>query len=136
MNSYGKDGGPEHSFIIDIVRSLANVILRYKDNEEFGCVCAEPLVHQIIGQGRLEGIQYPDIMFTQGDYPVMVEVGKYQPSKWSCPVIHIEFDRTVSTINWISARFTDALLRAVIVSLFCVKSRDDLNYYVSQACQV
>lgn len=135
-NTYGKNGGAEHSFIIDTIRSLANAILRHKDNKEFACICAEPVLHHSTGQGRLEGAKYPDVMFIHQDGPIMVEVGKYQVSKWRCPVIHIEFDKTITTINWVSTRFTAALLRAVTVALSCVKTEDDLDYYVSQVCHV
>lgn len=118
---YSKDSEMRHSFIIDIIRSLANAILQHKDSEEFGCIC-------------LEGSKNPDVMFVHQGHPIMIEVGKYEVSRWKHPVIHIGLDRTISTINWISTGFTKKVLRAVIVALSCVKTEDDLDYYMSQVC--
>lgn len=47
---------------------------------------------------------YPDLLFYTYDYryPILIEIGNYNPGKWGEPVIHIGFNLDVTNIGKLS----------------------------------
>lgn len=107
MPGHGKE---KHERIFKLVRSF----LSFCDLVQF-CVGDDNIMGHCVDKNKY-GVsdQYPDLVFYTYDYehPVLVEIGTYNPDKWSGPVIHVGFNLDVAYIGNLSrqAREVSALL--------------------------
>ncbi|OGO37367.1 MAG: hypothetical protein A2Z03_04120 [Chloroflexi bacterium RBG_16_56_8] len=84
------------------------------DDHMMMSLLGEARIDQMGKPGRLFGSRVPDMLFVHEGNPVIVEVGNYNPSKWSeFPVIHVGFNLAISIINDNGDNFTRVVAVAV-----------------------
>jgi hypothetical protein len=106
-------GGKEHEEIVNLIRFDAVNLLRMRHGRQYTevlCMAAEIFMTAALGTspegGRSKADRIPDIVLGLPGYSddgtwLVVEVGRYDPSKWepNVPVLHVGFNRSVNIIN-------------------------------------
>lgn len=123
----GKKGGPEHQAIEKILRTKVIPILRRRGYPHAAIIFYEKMFEVKLGYSGKKGSQNPDAIIFQRFVPyeeyngiapqnemILIEIGKYEPSKWPLhSVIHIGFRREITKIFKSNSDFELQTLKAI-----------------------
>lgn len=130
-NLVGRQGSVSHRLLIDIIRCKALALLDQRGYKDV--VCLTTALAKFLLGGTTENLA-ADIIFIDKEtkHPILIEVGKCQPCKWSTDisVIHVGFNRRVSKINFQGHHF-ETELYDVISSLIQGRKLERYAFYPS-----
>jgi hypothetical protein len=100
--SYGKDGGPLHEAMINLIPWVIYTLQQVWEDMRVGGSIDEMFTHALMGtlnSGR-RGRQIPDGIICWDGGNALIEIGRCRPDKWhGCPWIHWSFDGRTTVIN-------------------------------------
>jgi hypothetical protein len=104
-------GGSKHELVL---RKVAQLLVSYEDDEVRFCVGDDQLMGATLDKNKNGPSEHcPDLLIYVKDYeyPVVVEIGSYDPDKWDIPVIHVSFDLKVTGIGKLSKQTNSVIER-------------------------
>jgi hypothetical protein len=100
--SYGKDGGPLHEALINLIPWVIYTLQQVWEDMRVGGSIDEMFTHALMGtlnSGR-RGRQIPDGIICWDGGNALIEIGRCRPDKWhDRPWIHWSFDGRTTVIN-------------------------------------
>lgn len=130
----GRGGSDVHKRLIDLVRCKTLAALESKGWNGVSCLTTT-LMASLLPQKVTNSKLSADVIFVHNNANniVLVEVGRYVPSKWdsSISVIHVGFNHRVSKVNFQGRKFENALFE--VVSDIVQQGRISRQHYLTCA---